>query len=168
MRASMASLTPTYSANRALREYTERYYIPAAKAFARRSSDGGQGAIQIAAWERRMRERWPSLRLGDVGVVTEGGHHRFEVSVYLDGVDADSVSVELYADGEMGSTPVRVAMARSAPLVGACGFVHVAEVSDTRPFSHFTPRLIPTHPGVAAPLEVPLITWARPRPHPRL
>ena len=31
MRASMARLTPYYSANRAVREYTETYYLPAAK-----------------------------------------------------------------------------------------------------------------------------------------
>jgi starch phosphorylase len=161
MRASMASLTPTYSANRAVREYTERYYIPASKAFANRSVDGAQGAVRIAAWERAMREHWPSLRFGDVRVVTEPGHHRFEVTVYLEDVDPDSVSVELYADGEPDSGPVRVGMRRDAPLVGARGFVYVADVPDTRPSSHFTPRLTPLHREVAIPLEVPLLTWAR-------
>jgi starch phosphorylase len=161
MRASMASLTPVYSANRALREYTERYYLPAARAFARRTSDAANSAVAIAGWERTMRDRWSSLRFGDVRVRTATGHHRFEATAYLDGVDPASVSVELFADGTNGSDPVRVEMRRETPLVGAHGFVFIAEVPDTRPSWHFTPRLVPVHPAVAVPLEMPLITWAQ-------
>jgi len=160
MRASMASLTPTYSANRAVREYTQRYYVPAASAFAGRSVDGAQAAARIAEWEQTLRRTWSSLRFGSVRVVTEGGHHRFEASVYLGDVDPDGVSVELHADADEGAGPVRMPMRREAPLVGAHGFVYAAEVPDTRPRSHFTPRLIPSHPGVSVPLEVSMITWA--------
>src|ERR1700676_619753 len=33
MRKSMATLTPQFSADRAVRDYTERHYLPAAKAY---------------------------------------------------------------------------------------------------------------------------------------
>jgi len=161
MRASMATLTPTYSANRALREYTQNYYIPAANRFAERKVDGAQSAARISEWEQALQKHWKSLHFGDVRVLSEGGQHRFEATVYLDDVDPDWVSVELYADGEGGSAPVRVKMRREAPLVGARGFVYAADVPDARPSSHFTPRLIPSHPGVAVPLEVSMITWAQ-------
>jgi glycogen phosphorylase len=161
IRASMASLTPMYSTNRAMREYTERYYIPAARAFAFRSSEGAKAATRIVDWDQSVRAHWPSLRFGDVRMATEAGRHRIETTVYLDDVDPDSVSVELYADGEGASDPVRVPMRREAPLVGARGFVYGAEVSDTRPAWHFTPRLIASHPALAAPLESSLITWAK-------
>ena len=161
VRASMASLTPQYSSNRALREYTERYYVPAARAFATRSRGGAKEAAAIAEWERCVRAGWSSLRFGDVRVATEAGRHRIETTVYLSDVEPDSVSVELYAEGQGASDPVRVPMRRDVPLVGAHGFVYVAEVPDTRPAWHFTPRLIASHPGVASPLEVPVITWAK-------
>ena len=105
MRASMASLTPVYSANRALREYTERYYLPAARAFARRASNDARGAVAVAGWEQTMREHWSSLRFGDVRVRTEAAHHRFEATAYLDGVDPDSVAVELFADPWTAPSP---------------------------------------------------------------
>jgi starch phosphorylase len=108
-----------------------------------------------------MRDRWSSLRFGDVRVQTGTGRHRFEATAYLDGLDPDSVLVELFADGIDGSEPVRVGMRRETPLVGARGFVYVAEVPDTRPTWHFTPRLVGLHPEVAVPLEMPLITWAQ-------
>ncbi len=159
MRASMTSLTPTYSANRALREYTERYYLPAAASYARRAGGKAEEATRIVAWQRATRAHWPALRFGDVRVRTEGGRHRFEAAAYLDDLDPDSVRVELYANGE-GGEPVRIEMRRDAPLVGAHGFVYVADVPDKRPVEHYTPRLIPRHPELATPLEAPMITWA--------
>ena len=39
MRESMARLTPRFSANRAVREYTETHYLPAAAAYRDRAAD---------------------------------------------------------------------------------------------------------------------------------
>jgi starch phosphorylase len=162
MRASMAGLTPAYSADRALREYTERYYVPLARAFAARSRNGAEGATRIVEWERALRQHWSSLRFGDVQVRTEGGRHIFAAMVYTDDLDPDSVSIELYADARgAGDTPTRTPMRRDTPLVGTRGFVYRAEVPDDRPASHFTPRAIPSRSDVTVPLELPLIAWPR-------
>jgi len=39
------------------------------------------------------------------------------------------------------------------------GYLFTAQVPATRPPGDFTPRLIPYFPGVAVPLELPLILW---------
>ncbi|HEY9074612.1 MAG TPA: hypothetical protein VIN67_10815, partial [Desulfobaccales bacterium] len=39
------------------------------------------------------------------------------------------------------------------------GYLFTAQVPATRPASDFTPRLIPHFPGIAVPLEIPLILW---------
>ena len=52
MRESMAQLTPRFSTNRAVREYTEQHYLPAATAYLKRVADKGQirsGYGQLAA-----------------------------------------------------------------------------------------------------------------------
>jgi len=41
MRESMAQLTPHFSANRAVCEYTEQHYLPAATAYRERAADKG-------------------------------------------------------------------------------------------------------------------------------
>ena len=143
MRASMATLTPTYSANRALRDYTRGYYIPLAGAITKRVDP--TRARRISEWLAHVKQHWPSLRFGDIRVATGRGEHRFEVSAYLDEIDPDSVRVELYADGREPTT-----MHREAPLVGARGFLYVASVPDSRPASDFTPRLVPHHPDLGA------------------
>jgi starch phosphorylase len=146
---------------RALREYTERYYLLAARAFATRSAHEGEEAARVVDWERTMRSHWPLLRFGHVEVRTEGGRHAFAATVYIDDIDPDSVAIELYADAaSTGGGPSRTPMRREEPLVGARGFLYRAEVNDDRPAAHFTPRAIPSRSGVSIPLELPLIAWA--------
>jgi starch phosphorylase len=154
VRASMAALTPVYSANRALRDYTRGYYIPLAGSITKRVDP--TEARRISDWLAHVKQHWPSLRFGDVRVATESSEHRFEVSVYMGEIDPDAVRVELYADGREPA-----AMRRETPLVGARGFLYVASVPDSRPASDFTPRLVPNHPDLALPLELPAIVWSR-------
>ena len=53
MRESMARLTPRFSADRAVREYTEQHYLPAAAAYrARAAADCALGR-QIVTWRQR-------------------------------------------------------------------------------------------------------------------
>ena len=41
MRESMAQLTPRFSADRTVREYTEQHYLPAATAYLERAANKG-------------------------------------------------------------------------------------------------------------------------------
>ena len=47
MRESMARLTPRFSTNRAVREYTEQYYLPAAAAYRERAADKGAIGVEL-------------------------------------------------------------------------------------------------------------------------
>ncbi len=162
MRESMARLTPHFSANRAVREYTEKYYIPAATAFRKRSTGSGETGIEIAKWHRAIEQKWTSLRFGDVNVKTDGDRHLLEVQVYLNGLNPDYVHVELYAAKTDDQKPVVQEMIRVRQLVGAeNGYVYSASLPATRPVTDFTARIIPYHPDVAVPFEAKQILWQR-------
>jgi glycogen phosphorylase len=97
-----------------------------------------------------------------VKVETRGEQHVFEVEVSINGLDPQAVLVELYADGIMGSAPVRQEMKRIRNLASASGgSVYGAAVSASRPPADYTARLIPHYDGVAVPLEVGPILWQR-------
>jgi starch phosphorylase len=64
MRESMATLTPHFSANRAVREYTERHYLPAAASYRSRSADGGAVGKQMIDWRHSLDQKWPGLHFG--------------------------------------------------------------------------------------------------------
>jgi starch phosphorylase len=162
VRESMARLTPRFSTNRTVREYTEQCYLPAASACQVRMADTGAIGRHIIEWRHSLDPKWPTLRFGDVTVETRGEQHVFDVQVYLNDLDPDAVRVELYADGVMGAAPVRQAMKRVGQGDGASGsYVYGAAVSAARPPGDYTARVTPHHDGVAIPLEDARILWQR-------
>jgi starch phosphorylase len=162
MRESMARLTPRFSTNRTVREYTDQHYLPAATAYHSRAANKGAIGRQMVEWQRSLDQKWPTLRFGDVKVETRGEQHVFEVQVCLNDIDPKAVRVELYAEGVLGSAPVRQAMKRVRPLAGASGrYVYSAAVSAVRPPADYTARVMPHRDGVAIPLEDARILWQR-------
>jgi len=154
-------LTPRFSAERTVREYTEKYYLPAAAAYLERAAEKGAAGARLVRWERELKQNWPKLRFGETRIASDGGKHVFEVQVYLGSLDPEAVRVELYAEGADGDEPVRQEMARGSQLVGANGYTYSAQVTSTRPPSDYTARVIPHRPGVAVPLEQARICWQR-------
>ncbi len=156
MHESMARLTPQFSAYRSVREYTEKYYVPAAGAVAGRS-DGRD----FVNWREQLAEHWWRLRIDGLHVETQGACHVFQVRAYLDELDPAMVSMEIYAMALPGRDPVRVAMERAEhPLAGSANsWNFTACVPSDRPVQDYTPRLVPYHEGAAVPLEASQILW---------
>ena len=162
MRKSMASLTPRFSANRAVREYTEQHYLPAAAAYRERAADKGAAGKNIVNWEHTLKEKWATVRFGDVKVQTNAAQHLFEAEVYLNDLDPNLVRVELYANEINANSPIRLEMTRVQPPAGETrGGIYCASVPATRPAADYTARIIPHCAGVAAPLEIDPILWQR-------
>jgi glycogen phosphorylase len=162
IRESMARLTPEFSANRAVRQYTQEHYLPAATDYRARAAQKGAMGSQIIDWQRMLREKWASVRFGEVNVVTNAQGHAFEVQVHLGEMDAGAIQVELYANGTGGAPAARQAMTRIRPLVGAANsFIYGGNVPVNRPASDYTPRILPHRAGVEVPLEAAEILWQR-------
>jgi starch phosphorylase len=159
MRESMARLTPRFSANRSVREYTEQHYLPAAAVYRERAADKGAFGAQVVNWQHAVERNWSNLRFGEMKVATDGGKHVFEAQVYLGSLDPNTVRVELYADGVDGKEPVRQEMTRGQQLADANGYIYSAQVPSIRPATDYTARVIPHRPGVAVPLETAQILW---------
>ena len=162
MRNSMANLTPRFSAERTVRQYTEQHYLPAAAAYRERAANQGAVGKQVVDWRHAVDGKWDSLRFGSWRVEANAGQYVFEVELLLNDLDPDAVRVEIYADGINGGDPVRVEMKCAQPLPGASGrSVYRAAVPATRPAEDYTARVLPRRSGVAVPLESARILWQR-------
>jgi starch phosphorylase len=162
MRESMAQLTPRFSANRAVREYTEQHYLPAATAYRRRAANGGESGREIINWQHLLDQHWGQLRFGAVGVSTSSGLHAFEVQIALGELDSQAVRVELFAQGTQGGDAVRVEMICAHAPADASGWrAYRATVPATRPVADYTARVIPRREGLKVPLESAHILWQR-------
>jgi len=161
IRESMAQLAPRFSANRAVREYTEQYYLPAAMAFRDRAASKSAAAVQAVKWRYELERAWPDIRFGDVKIKTAGNQIVFEVPVFLCGLDPLAVRVELYADPLDGKDPVRQEMSADRQPAQKGETLYRARVPADRPAADYTVRLIPRHDCVSVPLEAPRILWQR-------
>jgi starch phosphorylase len=162
MRESMARLTPQFSADRAVREYTEQHYLPAAAAFRERAENKGAVGKQVVDWQHALEQKWGRVRFGAMKVETKDAQHVFEVQLFLDDLDLESVRVEMFADGTGDDHAECHEMKRINQQPGTdAGHVYGAKVPATRPAADYTARLIPHHEGVAVPLETANILWQR-------
>lgn len=162
MRESMARLTPHFSTNRAVCEYTEQHYLPAASAYLERAADKGTSGVALVNRRHDLEQKWSALHFGEVKLESTGAQHVFEVQLYLDELDPAAVRVELFAEGLNGAAAERVEMQCVRQLVGAInGYAYRAEVPATRPALDYTARLIANGKGLAVPLEDAHILWQR-------
>ena len=160
MRESMARLTPTFSTNRVVRQYTEEHYLSAAAAFRRRAENRGSIGADLVGWHAELGKHWSGLRFGPTTVERQGDQYIFHVQVFLDGIDPDAVKVELYAEAKDDEHAITHTMNRGELLVGATSaFTYNASVPTSRPIADYTPRLVPQHVEASVPLEAPFILW---------
>ncbi len=160
MRESMSQLTPRFSADRTVREYTEKHYLPAATAFLDRSANKGDKGKQLTDRIDTLKQKWESVRFGEIKITTAENQHKFNAEVFYSDLDPDLLQVELFADGVNGDPPAIFTMKRESKSAAINGeHYYNASVSSVRPASDYTARVITGIPGVSVPLEASLIIW---------
>ncbi|WP_242434758.1 alpha-glucan family phosphorylase [Hymenobacter amundsenii] len=83
MRRSMATLTPQFSANRTVRQYTEDYYLPAAARYAQRAANQGAAGAAIVQQRQLIASEWNKLEFGEMQTETVANGYRFRVALRL-------------------------------------------------------------------------------------
>ena len=164
IRESMATLTPRFSAERAVREYTEDYYIPAAKAVKARLANHAALGSRIVESSHTLDHSWRALRFGEVKVQTKDGQHHFEVQVLLNDLDPKAIKVELYANGPDSSATHKEMTNGQPPTAPSNTRVYTATVPATHPATDYTPRVIQRgegEGGMSIPLEGDRVLWQK-------
>ena len=160
MRASMAELTPRFSANRMVREYVDTLYSVSARRFRRRTADGAKEAALLCRWREALLKNWSRLCFGNLDIRKSGDSYIATVAVHLGEIDPRAVRVELYAeplDGEEAEIhPMEAAETAAATMNGR---VYRTRIPARRPAGQYTPRIVPFFDGAVVPLEAPFILW---------
>jgi starch phosphorylase len=156
----MSRLTPQFSTNRVVRQYTEDHYLEAAAAYGERSRKRGALGSEILQWRKEIGRHWGGLHFGSATVEQQGSQYLFRVQVFVDDLNPEGLAVELYAEAKDGAPAVAQKMNRGERLAGSAnGFTYAATIPATRPAADFTPRIVPYHPKAFVPLEAPFILW---------
>lgn len=160
MRLSMAELTPRFSSNRMLREYVERYYLPAASAYRSRIADSAKKAKYISQWRKNLRENWKKAHFGNIDIKSKNGQITFKLPVFLEGLDPQAVSVQLYADSVDNTKPeIHRMTCRNKTSSSEKSCLYTVSVSTNRKAEEYTPRIIPYLEDACTPAEAAEILW---------
>ena len=160
MRSSMATLTPKFSANRAVREYLEEYYLPAASNYLKRSANKGSVGKSIVSIKHDLRNKWDGIHFGEFSIDYVEAGFQYDISVSLNTINPETILLQLFANGVDGGQPEIIKMDNSS--VQKKGIhMYRALVNTSRPASDYTVRIIPNYENISVPLENNLIRWQR-------
>jgi starch phosphorylase len=171
MRESIRSVTPVFNTHRMVKEYTERLYLPAAKAHAEFAREGGAAATDLSQWKARMRKDWPQVRISDVQIgnpdrqnIAVGDALQVSAKVHLGSVDPVHVRVEAYhGETENGGirNPAVTVLDQSNPTDGHGYYLYQGSVPASESGTYgFSVRVVPTHPHLMQTHELRLIAWS--------
>jgi len=182
---TLRTLGPKALASRMVREYVTELYAPAARA-SRVLAGGGPatsaadtstagsgvqageyaGAIELAAWKQRVVGGWHGVRVehveADDGDLSPGGSLTVRASIALGTLSAEDVTVEVVygraGDSDEIVDPVRSRLHLDGAVTdGVARYSGAAELGRPGPFG-YTVRVLPSHPLLAGPAELGLVT----------
>jgi starch phosphorylase len=166
MKASMSSLGGFVTADRMVKDYVEKLYIPAARHGHALMSDGCARALALAAWKERTRAAWGSVAIlnveGDVTAADVGEERSVSVTVRLGELSTDDVAVQL-AHGRVGANgelvdPELVELSPDGSADGTCLYAGSFRTDDPGLYGYAV-RVIPSHPDLTTPMDLGLIAW---------
>lgn len=171
MRESIRSITPNFNTHRMVKEYTERLYLPAAKAHTEFTRDGYRAAMVLSQWKGVMRKEWPEVKITEVQIANQdrqnihvGEALRLSAKVHLGPVGPQHVRVEAYhgeAENNSLRNPSTTVLQQTSRLDENGNYLYEGSIpaADSGTYG-FTVRVVPTYPHLLQPHELRLIAWS--------
>ncbi len=174
VRHTLEALGPKVLASRMVRDYTERYYVPAAAAAARIAArDGGLryvNARELASYRRRVCEAWPHVVVTDVDSAglpdtpLLGSELTLTATVALAGLGPDEVRVQAVLgrvdDADALMAPDYVDMVHTGSGEGGTEIFMATTPLPVAGSVGYTVRVLPHHRMLAGDTELGLVTAA--------
>ncbi len=101
MKNSMVEICPVFNSNRMVREYTERFYIPAIKKYQTLFKNNQKKTRELSAWKTHLFNNWQNIRFIQI---SENGARQHQVGSKIDieakiclgNLKPEDISVEIY------------------------------------------------------------------------
>jgi starch phosphorylase len=169
MKNAISRLVPEFNTARMVREYTERFYVPAVRETHRMVDGDLGGARSLAAWKQKVRTGWHEVQIREVvprsqGELKVGDPMRVEALVHLGSLQPEDVAVELYHGPTAGAHELTRGEIVRMKLVGGPVegvYKYLGEIPTRASGAHaFAARVMPWNPNMSHPYETSLVRWA--------
>ena len=169
MKASMRELCPRFNTNRMVKEYTEKFYLPAYRQSMILQNRKMQELHEMSAWTKTLQRKWNQikvLRLSNnlTNSISVGDNISVTADVFLGDLHPSDVTVQLVvghidADGELRDSNL-YAMSPNGDVNNG-EIKYSTELSFSGSGNHgFTVRVLPNYKLLLNQFELGLITWA--------
>ncbi len=151
-----------------VREYVERFYIPAAKRYSELAADGGARLAPIVEWRRMFRKAGAQVNVTRVQAennreIQVGQKIRITASVVLGEIPPEDVRVQIVSGPLNESGAIVNSFSSDMKDLGVIENEHLyegqLECLESGSYG-FSVRVIPYHPDVRVPFEHPWLVWA--------
>jgi starch phosphorylase len=164
---SMRQLCPQFNANRMVREYTERFYLPAIEECDTLAADR-EALSAYCRWKEMVRQNWDKVMVvrvesPDHDRTTVGKPITVSATVALGALSPEDVQVQLYvglldAQGEIRDA-VAIPLSERRPA-GEGRWTFTGSTSCARSGRHgYSVRVLPSHQRMTHPFEMRLVRW---------
>jgi starch phosphorylase len=171
MKAAMKEICPAFSTHRMVREYAERFYMPAAVRSVALEANDLARAKALAEWEAKVRRNWPELRVVSIETdtpseTTVGTELVVKALLHLGALEPADVTVQLYhgpLDTRSEITPgqaTAMEWKQKQDDEGNHLFVGSIPLRSSGRYG-YTLRVLPRHEDLANPHHMGLILWAQ-------
>jgi starch phosphorylase len=169
MKAAMRAICPVFNTSRMIREYAERFYLPAAQRYRHLTEDQMARAKALVQWKSLLREHWPEIRVDNVETevpakLKVGADLQARARIYLGALDPEDVKVQLYygpldTRGEIPKGEVVAMKWAESEEEGYHVFVGSITCRASGRYGYAL-RILPHHEDLGNPYEPGLILWA--------
>ena len=169
MKNSMAEICPIFNTNRMIREYTERFYLPAQNKFQTLFEQNQKQAKELAKWKTHMNKNWPEIKFLDIksdgsSEKQVGSQININVKIKLGTLTPDDLSVEIYhgyirPDNKIADGDIEIMTCSETNGDNIYSFAGTITCHFSGLYG-YTVRVIPKNPNLAHPHDTGLILWA--------
>jgi starch phosphorylase len=168
MKASLQTICPTFSTERMIQEYTERFYLPAYEHWRKLYDSKQDLARNIAQWKIGMERLWPQVRVGETeaeihGEITVGVMIPVRAKVFVGDIPPEEIAVDVYfgiLDSRGNIIGGELVPLEPSEEISRGMYQFTGEIESRFCGRHgFLIRVMPKHPRLGAVYEPGLILW---------
>jgi len=171
MKNSMKTLAPNYNTNRMVRQYCQKFYIPAKTNRKKFMDSNWKEAKQFTAWKNSLMQNWNTISFAKINYdqaesnIKVGFNYKVSAEINLGNLTPDDVEVQIYyGKSDYKNEPnsnsyVTMNCITKKSSVGKYKYEGVIDCNNTGQFG-WTLRILPNHPLLINKFELGLIKWA--------
>ena len=168
MKASIRTIGKEFSTHRMLKEYSERFYIPALENWRSLHAADFAPAKELAAYIEKATKAWPNVAIADLlvdakPIMERGDTVDVAATVNLAGLEPNEASVELYHGTLSSQGEIVDAERNEMTPTGKKGELWEYRITVTCKLTGqhgYSARILPKHPALASPYVPGLVRWA--------